>query len=112
MDVPTTLRRARRRAGSSQAELAAQAGTSQATVSAYESGRKRPSLETLARLLAPLGYRLAAQPGSEGVRQPSSAELDRAGRTLAEVIALAEALPSRHEPRLRFPRLPATSPRP
>src|SRR5438309_10228565 len=47
MDVPSILRQARRGAGLSQSALAARAQTSQATVSAYESGRKQPSVETL-----------------------------------------------------------------
>ena len=34
-----------------------------------------------------------------------AAELRRRGRILADVLSLAEALPSRHEPRLRYPRL-------
>jgi catechol 2,3-dioxygenase-like lactoylglutathione lyase family enzyme len=36
----------------------------------------------------------------------SAAELERSGRHLAEVLALAEALPFRREEGLRFPRLP------
>lgn len=107
MDIANTLRAARLTAGRTQTELAAEANTSQATISAYESGAKQPSIETLGRLLAPLGYRLTAQPGAAGVRQPSAAELEAAARTLGDVIGLAEALPARHEPTLRFPRLPS-----
>ena len=99
------LRAARRRAGLTQDALAARAGTSQATVSAYESGAKQPSVATFARLLAAAGSRLAVEPAPEPVREPSPAQLARAGRTLVEVLGLAEALPSRHEPALRFPRL-------
>jgi len=55
MDVAATLREARRRAGLSQAALAARSGTSQATISAYESARKQPSVDTLSRLLAAAG---------------------------------------------------------
>ena len=54
MDAAASLRDARRRAGLTQAELARRAGTSQATISAYEHGRKEPSVETLGRLLAAL----------------------------------------------------------
>jgi hypothetical protein len=36
---------------------------------------------------------------------PTAAQLRRAGRVLAEVLALAEALPKRHQPELRYPRL-------
>jgi transcriptional regulator with XRE-family HTH domain len=105
MDVPSALRQAREQAGLTQAELAELAGTSQATVSAYESGRKEPSVNTLSRLLAAAGARLTVEPGT--VRVPSRIEQERAGRTLAEVIALAEALPARRKPKLRYPRLAA-----
>ena len=59
------IRTARRKAGLTQAVLAARAGTSQAAVSAYESGRRSPSVDTLSRLLAAAGFevrmRLAAR---------------------------------------------------
>jgi transcriptional regulator with XRE-family HTH domain len=105
MDVPAAIRRARRRAGISQSELAARAGTSQATVSAYETGRKAPSVETLTRLLAATGSRLSVEPGV--LRELSRSDHARTARGLAEVLALAEALPKRHEPTLRYPRLAA-----
>lgn len=98
---------ARRRAGLTQAALAGRAGTSQATVSAYEHGRKEPSVATLGRLLAAAGSRLAVAPGSNAVRRPSPGELARAGRGLVDVMLLAEVLPTRHERELRFP--PAAS---
>jgi transcriptional regulator with XRE-family HTH domain len=44
------LRQARRDAGISQAELAFRAGVAQSVISAYEAGRRQPSLPTLARL--------------------------------------------------------------
>ncbi len=49
---------ARRRAGLSQVVLATRAHTSQAAVSAYESGRRSPSVETLTRLLNSAGFEL------------------------------------------------------
>ena len=105
MDIPATLVRARRRAGLSQTVLAARAGTSQATVSAYESGRKVPSVETLTRLLAATGCRLAVEAGA--AREPSRQEHERTARALADVLALAEALPRRHRRELRYPGLAA-----
>ncbi|MDQ3092603.1 MAG: helix-turn-helix transcriptional regulator, partial [Actinomycetota bacterium] len=63
MDAARRLREARRLAGLSQAELARRAGTSQATVSAYESARKQPSVTTLSRLLAAAGARLTVEHG-------------------------------------------------
>jgi transcriptional regulator with XRE-family HTH domain len=105
MDAAAILRDARRRAGLTQAELARRGGTSQATVSAYERGHKAPSVETLARLLAAAGARLTAAPAATAVVRPPKAQLARAGRTLVDVMLLAEALPTRHTPELRFPPL-------
>ncbi len=47
---------ARRQAGLTQTDLAERAGTSQAAVSAYESGRRSPSVDTLCRILAAAGF--------------------------------------------------------
>ena len=105
MDVPATLRSARRQAGLSQADLARRAGTSQATISAYESGRKVPSVETLTRLLAATGSHLAVE--RDVARLPTRAEQEQTARALADVLALAEALPARRRGRLRYPRLAA-----
>jgi transcriptional regulator with XRE-family HTH domain len=52
------IKQARYRSGLSQRELARRAGTSQATLSAYESGRKSPSLDTLARIVRASGQDL------------------------------------------------------
>lgn len=49
---------ARIRSDLSQAELARRAGTSQTTISAYESGAKVPALATLERVLAAAGFDL------------------------------------------------------
>jgi transcriptional regulator with XRE-family HTH domain len=105
MDAGTMLQAARKRAGLTQGELAARAGTSQATVSAYESGSKQPSVATFSRLLAATGSRLTVEPLRRPLAEPSAAELARAGETLAEVITLAEALPVRHRKKLRYPRI-------
>ena len=50
------IRMARRNASLTQVELASLAKTSQAAVSAYESGRRSPSVETLCRILAAAGF--------------------------------------------------------
>lgn len=108
MDAGSTLRRARLRAGLTQGSLAARTGTSQAAISAYESGAKQPTVATFSRLLAAAGCRLEVdEESATPVTEPSTAQLARAGRTLLAVLELAEALPVRHEPELRFPRLPA-----
>jgi hypothetical protein len=53
--------------------------------------------------------RLGVEPVQRRAYQPARAEQERAARTLADVLALAEALPTRHERTLRYPRLPAAS---
>lgn len=107
MDAGSTLRAARIRAGLTQVGLAERAGTSQATISAYESGAKRPFLTTFSRLLAATGARLTVEPGRAPVLRPTPAQLAHAGRTLPAVLELAEALPVRHDSALRYPRLSA-----
>ena len=107
MDTGAALRNARQRSGMTQVDLARRVGTSQATLSAYENDRKQPSVETFARLLAATGARLTVDHGHEPVLRPSPAQDARTARTLADVIALAEALPTRHERELRYPRLRA-----
>lgn len=52
------IRIARKRSGLSQEELARRAATSQAAISAYESGRRSPSVATLSRILAAAGFDL------------------------------------------------------
>ncbi len=105
MDAGGTLRAARRSAGLSQGALAAKAGTSQATISAYESGAKQPSVATFSRLLASAGSRMRLEPAHRPVIEPSPAQFARVARALGDVLELAEALPVRHDPAPRFPRL-------
>jgi len=52
------LRQARKRAGLSQAELAARAGVTQSVISAYESGHRQPAIPALAALIDAAGYEL------------------------------------------------------
>lgn len=51
----SVVRDLRESAGLTQAELAGRAGTSQPTIAAYETGRKSPTLRTLARLARAAG---------------------------------------------------------
>lgn len=74
----------------------------QATLSAYERGRKDPSAATLDRLLRAAGRRLTS---TAAVREPTRAELQRVEAQLADVLELAAALPTRHQPDLRYPPL-------
>lgn len=52
------VRRARSRAGLTQSQLAAKAGITQSVISAYESGRRQPTLPTLASLVEAAGFDL------------------------------------------------------
>ena len=105
----STLAAARRAAGLTQAELARLGGTSQATISAYESGRKEPSLGTFRRLLGLTGMRLSVEPATTRLREPSRGDLMRAGQTLEMVLELAEALPGPPKRDLSFPHLAAAA---
>lgn len=84
------LERARLEAGLSQEELARRAQTSRTTVSAYEHGRKSPTLNTAERLLAETGHELAAVPRVDFVPQSLSR-----GRVTHVPTALPQ-LPLRH----------------
>lgn len=105
MDAAAVLREARRVAGLSQATLAARTGTSQATISAYEHGRKEPTVGTLSRLLSATGWKLTAERAGQPIHTPSAAELAAAGSRLVQVLDLAGELPVRHRPTMGFPPL-------
>src|ERR1051326_4654805 len=62
LDASELLERARVSSGLTQEELARRAGTSRPTLSAYEHGRKSPTVATFARILARAGWELAAEP--------------------------------------------------
>lgn len=95
-----TLRTARRRARLSLRALARRAGTSHATLHAYETGAKDPTVGTLIRVARAAGF----EPDVE--LRPSVAGLDRAarGRELVDALELAAMFPARHARRLTFPR--------
>ena len=61
-DAAELLERVRVVSGLTQEELARRAGTSRPTLSAYEHGRKSPTVATFARILSRAGWKLAAQP--------------------------------------------------
>lgn len=62
MEPGQLLERVRDSTGLTQEELARRAGTSRPTLSAYERGRKSPTVATFARLLSQAGWELTAQP--------------------------------------------------
>ena len=104
MDAAGTLRRARRNAGLTLRALAQRAGTSHATLAAYEAGRAVPRVDTLDRILRAAGYAtdidIAPRPDA------TDAERWAKGEELLQALELAAMFPARHSPRLRFPRFP------
>lgn len=72
MNGGVLLEKARKEAGLSQEEAARRARTSRPTLSAYEHGRKSPTLETAQRVLESLGFELVAQPKLEFLAHHSS----------------------------------------
>ena len=103
MNAANELRRTRIRAGLSLRQLARRAGTSHATLAAYEAGRTVPSVATFDRILRAAGVdpSLSLAPVVGG---PDPAGR---GRELAEVLELAARFPARHARRLRYPRFGA-----
>lgn len=97
MDSGAIIRRARHRAGLTQRRLATLAGTSHATVAAYELGAKTPRVDTLERILRAAGYesdiQLRPRPDT------SRAEREAKGRELLAALELAAAFPVRRPPR-------------
>lgn len=65
MAIGNLLEHARTTAGLSQAALAERAGTSRPTLSAYEHGRKSPTLVTAARIVGEAGFELTITPRIE-----------------------------------------------
>jgi transcriptional regulator with XRE-family HTH domain len=63
--MSSLLEQVRHRARLSQVELAERAGTSRTTLSAYEHGRKSPTLATVERVLDSAGFELVAEPRVE-----------------------------------------------
>ena len=103
MQAAILIRRARARAGLSLRELARRAGTSHSTLSAYETGRKVPSVETLDRVIRAAGFHADV----ELEHEVGGADREARGRELVEVLELAALFPARHAATLDFPRFGA-----
>jgi predicted nucleotidyltransferase/DNA-binding XRE family transcriptional regulator len=73
-DSGSVLRAARKAAGLTQAELARRAGVTQSVISAYEAGRREPSVATLSRLVDAAGatLRLHVEPQVDVRRLPAT----------------------------------------
>ena len=103
MDAARTLHRARMDAGLSLRALAERAGTSHATLVAYEAGRAVPRVDTLNRILRAAGY--ATDIAVERRADATNAQRVAKGVELRQALELAAMFPARHSPRLRFPLL-------
>jgi len=101
MDAAATLRRARTSAGLSLRVLAERAGTSHATLAAYEAGRTVPGVDTLDRILRAAGF--AADVVFERRADASFEERIAKGDELRRALELAAAFPGRSRGALRFP---------
>lgn len=94
------IRLARLKGDLTQSELATEAGLSQQVISAYETGRRDPTLESLRRLLEAAGFEIRihlekVDPNDQSLEAllqelspESQAELDRHGKERAEAARL------------------------
>lgn len=85
--------------GLSQAELARRTGIQSSVLSAYEHGRRQPSVSALARIARAAGLELAISPLSD------ADALERSGRILIDVLDLADRMPSKPRGELTYPPL-------
>ncbi len=100
MTAAATIHAVRRRSGLGLRELARRAGTSHATLHAYERGDKEPRVDTVERIARAAGFAvevgLAPRPDAEEERLAK-------GEELFQALTLAAAFPARHHRRLRTP---------
>jgi transcriptional regulator with XRE-family HTH domain len=92
-----------RRSRLSQAELARRAGVPRSVVNTYLRGHREAGADALLRIAAAGGFELRLSPRTPPV------DPEVAGRRLAQVLDLAEALPFRRQRELRYPKLPAAA---
>lgn len=99
MDVGELILRCRQENHLSLRALAERAGTSHSTLSAYEAGRKSPSLATLRRILDAAGYRLKF----ELERKPMDFDPVQRDEDIVDLLNLAQLFPATHNPMLEMP---------
>lgn len=89
----------RQTSGLSQAELARRSGLQSSVLSAYEHGRRQPSVSALARIARAAGLELEISPLTD------ADALERSGRVLLDVLELADRMPSKPRGELTYPPL-------
>lgn len=98
------LHRARLDAGLSLRALAERAGTSHATLAAYEAGRVVPRVDTLDRILRAAGFvtdiNLGLRPDATDAQRTAK------GHELMAALEVAAMFPARHAPGLQAPPFP------
>jgi transcriptional regulator with XRE-family HTH domain len=103
VDAAVILHTVRERAGISRRELARRAGTSPATLAAYEAGRITPSVATLERIVHAAGFEVEL----DLLRRVEPLDRGARGRELADALEVAAQFPARHAPRIEYPRFGA-----
>lgn len=101
MDAASTLRDCRTRAGLTLSQLAQWAGTSAATLSAYERGRVVPRVDTLDRIVRAAGFALDNElipRRTRGIEGWGTKD-----KELQDLLGLALAFPFRERGELRYP---------
>lgn len=93
------IARIRETSGFSQTELARRSGLDRSVLSAYEHGRRQPSVAAMARIARGAGLQLELTPTLEG------ASLERQARILEMVLDLACSLPFKGRGELQYPPL-------
>jgi transcriptional regulator with XRE-family HTH domain len=89
----------RRTSGLTQAELARRSGLQSSVLSAYEHGRRQPSVSALARIARAAGLELEISPLAD------ADALERSGEVLVQVLELADRMPSKRRGELTYPPL-------
>jgi transcriptional regulator with XRE-family HTH domain len=89
----------RRTSGLTQAELARRSGLQSSVLSAYEHGRRQPSVSALARIARAAGLELEISPLAD------ADALERSGEVLIQVLELADRMPSKQRGELIYPPL-------
>jgi transcriptional regulator with XRE-family HTH domain len=100
VDTPTLVREAIRASGQSRAELARRAGIAQSVLSAYEHGRRDPTVASLNRVLAAAGLELGTrrQVADGAPAEIRSVDAVAANRELQDVLSFVDALPFQPKP--------------